>query len=322
MRETATKWRVWLAGVVLVLVLAGLAWVVVPNTGRSPIASVVTWFWKLDYWALPVRDRADLAALHRNSSGGSREQCVACHGDKTSSKLVLHRIHLESDLLPKLQCHDCHQRINIATRGNRAVVTWVDVGFCKKCHSAFPGLKPGSKMRPEYFKRDCTTCHKDKNAPKHAQPYLPRVIPASECKGCHGGRVLPSSARHEQGDWLQVHGAEALAVGADTCYRCHDFGLKFCDGCHGKKPPSHLPAERWRAIHPEAARADTRVCYSCHRTSFCKRCHVNHEAGWMQEHPEFVQQNGASSCTECHSSSACSYCHMNTLGSVETTTDQ
>jgi len=47
---------------------------------------------------------------HRTRSRNPRGQCVACHEDKTGSKLVLHRIHLRSELLSRLQCHDCHER--------------------------------------------------------------------------------------------------------------------------------------------------------------------------------------------------------------------
>jgi hypothetical protein len=257
-----------------------------------------------------VRDSAQLATLHKNTGGEAREQCVACHEDKTSSTLVIHRIHLRSELLEKLECHHCHQHVDLAKRGNKAVVTWVDVGFCKKCHAEFPGLRPGSKMRPGDFDARCTSCHSGEKAPRHDVDYLPHSIPASECRGCHGGRVLPSATRHEASDWMKVHGQEALAVGVDSCYSCHDFGLKFCDECHDRKPPTHLPAETWRAEHAAAARADTRVCYSCHTTSSCKRCHLQHESGWMANHPAFVNEKGDSSCGECHSASSCSYCHM------------
>ena len=313
---TMKRSRAWLAIASLAVVALVLSAALLVKPEQSPARTLATWFWKLDFWVFPVTDDAKLAALHSSASQVSRERCVACHEDKTGSKLVLHRIHLRSDVLKNIVCHDCHRQVSLTARGNTAVVTWVDVGFCKKCHSPFPGLQPGSPMRPEYFERDCTTCHKGDRAPKHAQPYLSQSIPSTECKGCHGGRVLPSTIRHERSDWLQTHGAEALAVGADACFQCHDFGLKFCDDCHKKKPPSHQPAERWRAVHPEAARADTRVCYSCHRTSFCKKCHLNHEAGWMEKHPAFVREKGDSSCGECHSKSACGYCHMLTLSSL------
>ncbi len=305
------KRHVILTVLLLAFVVSALALLRYTESGRAPLRSVETIFWKARFWAFPLSDDPDrLAGLHANAQRESRAQCVACHEDKTNSHLVLHRIHLRSDLLQRLECHDCHRRIDLNKRGNTAVVTWVDVGFCKQCHSPFPGLEAGSPMRPADFESDCTTCHKGEDAPKHDKPYLPDAIPASECKGCHGARVLPSTARHERSDWLSAHGSEALFVGADTCYRCHDFGLKFCDRCHSKKPPTHLPAERWRAIHADEARADTRVCYSCHKVSYCKRCHLNHEAGWIKRHPAFVKQEGTSSCKECHSESACSYCHQ------------
>jgi len=278
--------------------------------------------WKIAYAAVPVDDKADLTELHRNASASTRERCIACHGDKKSSGLVLHRIHLRSPLLPDVACHECHRRVAITKRGNRTVVSWVDVGFCKKCHSEFPGLKPGSKMKPADFDADCTRskCHVGKLAPKHDKPYLAKDMPKSECKGCHGGRVLPWTPRHEKADWIKTHGDEALRAGSDNCFQCHDFGLKFCDDCHKTKPPSHQPPEKWRTIHAEAARSDTRVCYSCHPTSFCKKCHLNHEAGWIDNHPAFVHKNGRLSCKECHSDSACGFCHTRVLTeSVQTT---
>ena len=260
-----------------------------------------------------MKDQADLAEIHRNATASTRERCVACHGDKKDSGLVLHRIHLRSPLLPDVACHQCHRRVAITKRGNQTIVSWVDVGFCKKCHSAFPGLSPGSKMQPADFDKDCTSCHKGKNAPRHDQPYLAKTMPKSECKGCHGGRVLPWTPQHERTDWLRTHGDEALRVGSDSCFQCHDFGLKFCDDCHKTKPPSHLPAQKWRRIHGEQAASDTRVCYSCHRTSYCKKCHLNHEKGWLSRHPDFVHKNGRASCKECHSDSACGFCHTAVL---------
>lgn len=289
-------------------------------TTRPTLANAAkTWAWGLDYRVFR-QNTAELAEMHKNASRYPREQCAGCHSDQKSSNLILHRIHLQSPLLPGLQCHQCHQSVDLTRRGNHAVVTWVDVGFCKKCHSEFPGLTVGSKMRPAYFERNCTTCHSGKNAPKHAQSYLAKNISASECKGCHGGRVLPWTPLHERANWMQSHGPEALRLGADSCYRCHDFGLKFCANCHNKKPPSHSPAERWRTIHPEAARADTRRCYSCHPTSFCKKCHLNHEAGWIARHAVFVHEKGTGSCRECHSASSCSFCHTaSSEGSTDAT---
>jgi hypothetical protein len=257
----------------------------------------------------PVKDRAALAQLHLDSSTASKSKCIACHGDEFDSPIVLHRIHLKSELLPGLACHDCHQRVDLTSRSNVAMTRWVDVGFCKSCHSKFPGLSPGSSMTPADYDVDCITCHSGANAFRHEPPYLSQVIAPSECKGCHGGRVLPWTSLHERSDWLQTHGAEALTVGTDNCFQCHDFGLKFCDTCHAVKPPMHLPADRWKADHPDASRADTRACYTCHKINFCKKCHVGHDAGWKELHSTFVASKGTDSCVKCHSLSFCSYCH-------------
>lgn len=266
----------------------------------------------------PVKDRVELARLHLNSANVSKSECVACHGDELGSPIVLHRIHLKSELLPGLVCHDCHQRVDLTLRGNVVMTRWVDVGFCKKCHSEFSGLTPGSPMTPTDFEVDCTTCHTGDSAFRHEPSYLSQIIAPADCKGCHGGRVLPWTPLHERADWLQTHGAEALTVGTDNCFQCHDFGLKFCDTCHAIKPPSHLPADKWKTNHPDAARADTRTCYTCHKINFCKKCHVGHDSGWRNLHSTFVQSHGTSSCEKCHSLSFCSYCHA---GSPANSTD-
>ncbi len=279
---------------------------------RTAASTWKTWAWQLRYEIAEVEERLELVAIHRSASESPREQCVACHGDKTRSQLLVHSIHLRSELLPRLACHECHRSVDLGPRGNTRMARWVDVGFCKKCHSAFPGLESGSHMQAEDIDADCLMCHTGARAIKHAQPYLSQIMPTSECKGCHGGRVLPWTPRHEQDDWLQVHGMEALDTGSEGCLACHDFGLKFCDECHAKAPPSHSPADQWNAIHPEAARTDTRVCYTCHDTSHCKRCHVNHRDGWLEAHSEFVREKGYSRCTECHSESACAFCHAET----------
>jgi len=276
---------------------------------RSPASTWITSAYKARYQVAPVEDKTSLEAMHKNASKLRREQCVACHGSKTESKLALHRIHLTSDLLPGLGCPVCHKSISLETRTNKFVVRLVDVGVCKDCHSEFPGLKPNSPMKPTDFEVDCTTCHSGKSAYKHGRPYLSHVIAPKECKGCHGGRVLPWTAKHERDDWLTQHGPEALEVGKDSCFKCHEFGLQFCDECHAKKPPTHLPREQWLVNHVPKARADTRACFTCHKADFCKKCHVNHEPDWRQKHDDFVKAQGTKTCRECHSPSFCSFCH-------------
>ena len=147
----AAKSRMRRGAALLLLAACALAvaWVAAGGTDRA--GAVVTRFWRINYTVFPVKDRAALAAIHADPSRVARERCAACHEGKKGSNLVLHRIHLRSDLLANLECPDCHQHIDLETRSNRAVVTWVDVGFCRQCHSAFPGLDPGSPMKPEYF---------------------------------------------------------------------------------------------------------------------------------------------------------------------------
>ena len=276
---------------------------------KSPAATWLTYGYQLKYKLAPITEKKALATLHLGSSKLSKSQCVACHGTMLDSSVSLHRIHLTSELLPGLACHDCHARIDLTPRGNTVVVKWVDEGFCKKCHSKFPGLDPGSPMKPEFFKEDCTTCHSGSHTFRHEQPYLSQIIAPRECPGCHGGRVLPWTPLHELPNWLRTHGPEALRVGKQSCFKCHDFGLKFCDNCHKTKPPSHLPRDQWLVTHPARAQADTRVCFTCHVAAFCKTCHVNHAANWRSDHPAYVLAHGSTTCLKCHSQTFCSSCH-------------
>jgi hypothetical protein len=310
MSKREVRARIRLTVAILLLAAASTALLLTSTAEADPSQTWGTWAWTLRYEVFPLEDAAELEELHTNAYLGSREQCIACHGDKKDSELLVHGIHLRSELLPDLSCHECHQQVDLASRGSTQAVTWVDVGFCKKCHSAFPGLRSGSHMQAGDIDADCTMCHTGARAIRHAQPYLSQIIPSSECKGCHGGRVLPWTPRHERSGWLRGHGEEALESGSEPCLECHDFGLKFCDECHAETPPSHLPAEEWRERHPAEAGEDRRVCDTCHEEGFCNGCHLNHEDGWIELHSAFVEESGDSSCEECHSRSSCTRCHV------------
>jgi hypothetical protein len=276
---------------------------------KSPASAWAITMDRVWYKVRPVVDRAQLESLHTNAASLPAERCIACHGQMLDSKLRLHNIHLTTELLPGLVCTDCHRKISLEKRTNKFSVRLVDVGFCKKCHSAFPGLNPGSPMQPSDFKADCTTCHSGKGAYRHEPPYLSHVIAPRECPGCHGGRVLPWTAAHEKDDWLVTHGPEALKTGSKACMQCHEFGLQFCNACHKIKPPSHTPRDAWLNDHATLAAADTRACFTCHKADFCKTCHVNHPSDWLAKHPATVKASGQAQCAKCHSASFCSFCH-------------
>ncbi|MDP2183755.1 MAG: hypothetical protein Q8K99_14475 [Actinomycetota bacterium] len=311
MRRSDDMRRAWSRLALASLLLVGLV-VTSLMTGSPAESPAFTWkmhLEKLRYRILPTSE-ADLVLLHHDALKVSMEKCVACHGSKDESTLPLHRIHLTNELLPGLVCHDCHRTISLEKRTNEYVVRLVDVGFCERCHSPFPGLQPDSPMKPGDLDVDCIKCHSGQSAYRHAQPYLSHVIDPEECRGCHGGRTLPWTAKHKKDDWMQTHGVEALAVGNESCFQCHEFGLKFCDECHAEKPPSHDPRDAWLRDHRQRAQADTRVCFTCHRTEDCKKCHVNHELDWLERHPADVQDKGSVRCWECHSESFCGSCHI------------
>ncbi|MCL4498874.1 MAG: hypothetical protein M1335_01350 [Chloroflexi bacterium] len=280
-------------------------------TSSPKTSPASTWITALDktLYKVGIKSSSDLKALHLNSSNLSKEECVACHGNMFNSKVQLHKLHLTSELLPGLQCNDCHDRIELGGKSNVKVVHEVNVGFCKKCHSPFPGLNPVSPMKPTDAQADCKTCHSGKHTFRHAQPYLSQVIASQECYGCHGGRVLPTFAEHENDDWIQQHGKYALN-NTEPCMKCHGYGLEFCKQCHSKKPPSHYPVDNWRHQHGINAQRDTNVCFACHDPqTFCKKCHIGHTPNWRSTHWQVVMANGMAPCVRCHSATFCEGCH-------------
>lgn len=315
-RNKSGRWTGLIAAALLFCALATMAFVT-STPVRSPAPVVITAGYRVLYRTRPLTNRAQLSQLHVNASKLPKEQCVACHGDMRTSEVSLHQLHLTSELLPGLACHDCHKSIDIEAKNNRYVVKWVDEGFCKRCHSAFPGLDPASAMKPSDFQKDCATCHTGQHAYSHNQPYLSQVLGPRDCPGCHGGRILPWTQAHEQPNWLAQHGRAALSSGARNCFKCHDYGFKFCNDCHSQRPPSHSPRSNWLLIHPEKAQRDTRVCFTCHEATFCKKCHVNHQPNWLNTHQEYVRRNGSAWCGQCHSITFCSSCHSApSMGSI------
>ncbi len=279
-----------------------------PN--KSP-ASV----WKIAYnkalYRLQIKPSVSIEELHINSKNISREECIACHGSMKKHKLPLHRIHLNSDIV-NFSCNNCHKKIVLKKSKSQVVSSLVDVGFCKKCHSKFSGLNPKSAMKPQDFEADCTMCHTGDHEPKHSEEFLfPALIMSKkECKGCHGDRVLPWRPEHEKPTWIDIHGMDALKIGVKKCMTCHEKGLNFCQECHSKKPPSHKNKEKWLGSHMKKAQQETRACFTCHESDFCKKCHINHTKDWQNRHFEVVIKDGVGACTNCHSLTFCESCHV------------
>lgn len=181
---------------------------------------------------------------------------------------------------------------------------------CIACHGDMKTSKlPLHRMHltTTLAKFSCPDCHDrielDKASPERAVHVAPR-----ECKGCHGGRVLPWRPEHTKDDWVQVHGKIALED-SQKCMSCHEYGLAFCKDCHSKKPPSHKPKDIWLGKHQVKAKEDTRTCLACHKTDFCKKCHMGHTPDWQLNHYKYVLKEGTKMCQNCHSAIFCESCH-------------
>ena len=287
-----------------------VAILVTSSPSVSPASSWLISFNKVAH-KMGLKQTSDLKRIHTNASELVSEDCITCHGDMKKSHLPLHRIHLTSSLT-NFSCIDCHQKINLEARSNEKAVLLVDVKFCKNCHGRFSGLEEKSAMKPVDFQADCTLCHTGKHAFRHAKSYLSQIISSQDCKVCHGDRVLPWRSEHARLDWIRHHGEFALS-GEEECMSCHEYGLSFCNDCHKKKPPSHKPKDLWLKSHKKKAKENTKACLTCHKQSFCKKCHIGHTPKWLENHYSFVLDKGAESCQRCHSSIFCESCHVKVL---------
>jgi hypothetical protein len=153
-----------------------------------------------------------------------------------------------------------------------------------------------------------------------------------ECVECHAGVVKPYD--FHPGDYVALHAIDARR-GTPDCTTCHRLQT-FCVGCHarlgvggdartsefvgpsvGPGPRFHPPGwveEDGEAIGPRhhgvEAQREVRTCASCHRESFCVRCHsaqpggprVNpHPADWAgSRRCEALLARNARMCLRCH----------------------
>lgn len=153
---------------------------------------------------------------------------------------------------------------------------------CLVCHSSSRRTSPSGdlliphKAHVSVLKMECIDCHEylvHKKSPegKHT-PRMVRCLKchngtraSNECKSCHRKKSYP--ANHRPKNWLIMHGQKKKEV---NCAKCHGWVKDYCGDCHVKRPVSHVA--RWRAFHGMRVAAN-RNCSTCHKDSFCIKCH-------------------------------------------------
>ncbi len=259
------------------------------------------------------------------------DACRSCHGGIAAVDLAT-RAQLPSMPL----CLDCHD-------GRRASAR------CVTCHLADAGgriqttysqgpLAPSGTLRGDAHDLDFRTDHRA--AAEGGQAYCQSCHRKEECLECHDGVMKPLD--FHAADYVAMHAIEARR-GSPDCTACHRL-QSFCVGCHSRSgvtadhkgsefvAPSEGPPGR--RFHPDGwveldgdqlvtgddsrgenhhafqAQRNIRQCASCHRESFCLKCHsaqptsrgINpHPNGWRgSRRCQALRRKNGRMCLRCH----------------------
>jgi hypothetical protein len=146
---------------------------------------------------------------------------------------------------PVTQCDSCHHTLRPAKQWSKdhpqAVRTLGGNGCLEKCHEV----------------QQCQLCHTTGKRP---------VFKGLQAQsGTKAIEVL-----HAKPDWIQKHGAQALAD-EKKCMLCH-ISTGECKDCHSLRPAFHGSTATWIGAHKGPGKDKAR-CLACHKESWCKACH-------------------------------------------------
>lgn len=216
-----------------------------------------------------------------------------------------------------LGCTDCHGDIDaVFKEGGAPNLKYTHemhfgkgVSDCSVCHFQDTHL-PDEIKKPTMSR--CFTCHGlTKNA-----------IVKSTCESCHPASLDPKPTSHEAGNWVALQHSKAALEDQFQCLTCHTENT--CNSCHGLSLPH---SSQWaEAEHVPATFEDPQVCQRCHPTAVgspqltdlpprddCDECHHpqgSQKTPWIENHPDIVKVDGATTCFQCHAPDTCAACHV------------
>jgi len=230
--------------------------------------------------------------------------CDRCHGDFSAVEEA------SAKHLPTMRtCQGCHDGKAASDR-------------CTTCHlaeagdrmqSSFPGigaLLPSGSLRGAAHDLEFRTNHK--YAAQNDASFCASCHKKDDCADCHNGVVKPMD--FHAGDYVRMHAIEARRNSPD-CSSCHRLQT-FCQGCHSRMGVADdEKGGQFRgtgAFHPEGwnlqglagrgpnhhafeAQRNIKQCASCHRESYCTKCH-SAEVGTPRANPHPRDWRGSRKC--------------------------
>lgn len=249
----------------------------------------------------------------------------------------------------EMHCSNCHQdngvegiatgnyRTNILTLHDREEGTHLMDNQPVLCASCHPSNALGTTGNEDSLSHVMHNTHKDKVPAGTEGCYNCHPGPNTQClrgvmfqKGmqctdCHG--TMADVASKTRNPWLDE----------PNCGNCHEYGTDnnqlyrmskghgglYCEACHGSPHailPSGLEADNQQIMMLQGEKGPLNKCSVCHtdgRTGDNPHEAKYHPEGWEDDHGDYVESNGYTSCAECHgedyrggtSGVSCYQCH-------------
>lgn len=236
--------------------------------------------------------------------------CATCHGEV--SKLL--PASSSGAHLPTMRaCLSCHDGKTADARCTACHISEAG-GVVKTQFSGLGQLLPSGSLRGAAHDMNFRTSHKQ--AAQNDQQFCSTCHKKEDCVDCHSGVVKPMD--FHGGDYINSHTIDARRNSPD-CGSCHRIQT-FCQGCHtrlgvasdgkgsefGPAPGANFHPAGWTsttlggapgpASHAFEAQRNIAQCASCHRETFCTRCHSNQAANPLRVNPHPRDWNGSRRC--------------------------
>jgi hypothetical protein len=236
--------------------------------------------------------------------------CATCHGNPVAGAAHPSQGAWLPTMRACLSCHDDKQADASCTTCHIS-----EAGGIVKTEFAEQGkLLPSGSLRGAAHDMNFRTSHK--YAAQNDQNFCSTCHTKDDCVDCHSGVIKPMD--FHGGDYISMHTMDARRNTPD-CSSCHRIQT-FCQGCHtrmgvaadgkgsefGPMPGFNFHPPGWTsssltgapgpASHAFEAQRNIKQCASCHRESFCTRCHSNQPGNALRINPHPRDWRGSRRC--------------------------
>jgi hypothetical protein len=236
--------------------------------------------------------------------------CSQCHGREISGGAAAAGIGTMPTMRACLSCHDGKQAEDACTTCHISETG----GVVKTEFVGLGTLVPSGAIRGAAHDMNFRQSHKF--AAQNDQQFCSSCHKKEFCVDCHNGVTKPMD--FHAGDYVRMHAIDARRNSPD-CSSCHRVQT-FCQGCHSRMgvsadnkgsefnpgsgfrfhPPgwvgSGLAGDQGAASHAFEAQRNIKQCASCHRESFCTKCHSSQPGNTMRINPHPRDWRGSRRC--------------------------